>query len=68
VSVSDKDIFSSANMMIDHFGNDALIEAMKRETNFCHAGDTEGAKVWKRIGDAIEWMQMPENLKGDQCH
>ena len=65
---SDLDIHRTAKVLIDQHGEDALIEAMKRVEGYRQKKNETGMRIWNRIADAIEWLQMPENLTGETVH
>jgi hypothetical protein len=66
---SDIDIYKSAKIFIDKHGDNALLNAMQKEQGYCLAGDMQAAITWRRIADAITWLQCPEVLLGDEtCH
>jgi hypothetical protein len=60
--ITQLDIQRTAKIMIDQHGEDALFEAMDREHQFLYKNDTQGAHLWHRITNTIEWMTMPEAL------
>ena len=64
---SEKDIYRSAKAFIYNLGDDALVEARKIHASRASAGDKMGAHIWKRIADAIEFLQTPANLNDEQC-
>lgn len=65
MTVTDKDILTSAKLFIDKHGDAALLEAMKKIQEFHDKGDYEGRECWNKIAWAIEWMQMPADLTDD---
>jgi hypothetical protein len=48
------DIWRSAKLMVDQYGNLALAECQRRSADFDAAGDEDGAAVWEAIGRAAE--------------
>ena len=54
---SDLDIYRTANLLIDHHGEDAPIEAAMRADAMLEAGDLEGYGMWRRIVRAVEELQ-----------
>ncbi|MBL4803491.1 MAG: hypothetical protein JKY71_01380 [Alphaproteobacteria bacterium] len=68
MAVTDKDILASAKIFINQHGDRALIEAMKRIEEFEAKGDLQGRECWNQIAWAIEWMQMPQDMKDETCH
>ena len=57
-----KDIYRSANLLIEQYQEGALLEAMKRQIELRDKGDETGAYYWQKIGDAITFFQMPADL------
>lgn len=57
VSVSDKDIFRSAKIFSEKYGNEAERIANDRSSQLLSDGDEEGAGVWSRIAQGINWLQ-----------
>jgi len=51
---SDKDIWRSANLLIQQHGEDAGIHAAQMVDKFLEEGDLDGHKTWLRILKAIE--------------
>ena len=60
--VTELDIYRTAKVLIDNYGDSALIEAGLRQDEFLSKGDLEGARLWSKISDAIEWFKTPANL------
>lgn len=54
MTVSDLDIWRSAQKMRDLYGEDASTHAAMRADKALEQGDTEGFAVWKRITKAAE--------------
>ena len=52
--ISDLDIWRTANVIIDGYGDDAATEAADRADELFDEGDQEGCAVWKRIKGAAE--------------
>ncbi len=50
---SDLDIYRSANVLIEHYGADAELEAVQRAEQCASAGDVDGWAVWERILKAV---------------
>jgi hypothetical protein len=57
VTVSDLDIFRSANLWVTRHGPAAIAEARKMAAHLQEAGDRDGADVWLRILLAVETLQ-----------
>jgi len=58
-----KDIYRSAKLIIDQFGDDAPIEAAMRADGLLEKGDPGGVAVWKRVLRAIEELRATEGTK-----
>jgi hypothetical protein len=57
--ISNLDIYSAANLLIERHGADAVIEAARMIDRMLDLSDLEGRGVWKRIKSAIEVLQAP---------
>lgn len=57
--LSDRDIWTSANLMIKRYREDAAAEAAKRAEELSSEGDVDGQQAWLRIAKAIAWLQAP---------
>ncbi len=55
----DLDIYPSAKLLIDHHGQDALIEAALKADELLDAGDFDGQAVWLRIRKAVLELLKP---------
>ncbi|MGH1377068.1 MAG: hypothetical protein ACRBCK_12060 [Alphaproteobacteria bacterium] len=62
MSIPEIDIYRTAQIFINKHGSSALLESMKKEEELFEKGDVKGANVWHKITDAIEWLQIPDNL------
>ena len=60
--VTELEVYQTAKIVIDKYGDSAIIEAALRQDHLLNEGDLDGARVWSRIGDAIEFLQMKSNL------
>ncbi len=56
----ERDIWQAAKIMIDRFGNDAIIESAKRADELPDEGDYEGSAVWQRIMRAADELLSTE--------
>ena len=56
------DVPRAAKLLIDHHGEEALIHAATRADQLLHAGDLDGAAVWRRIIRTIKKRQLGEQL------
>lgn len=68
MAISELDIHRTAKVMIDQYGESALLEAMKRIEGYHQKKNQNGAYLWNKIADAIEWQQTPENLSRETMH
>ncbi len=59
------DIFRSANVLVNHHGADAPIQAAMRADAMLEKGDLAGYAVWKRILRAVEELQRAEPEVGE---
>jgi hypothetical protein len=55
--VPDIDIYRAANLLIERYGDKAVIEAAKRIDTMLERGDLAGRDVWRRISRAIADLQ-----------
>ncbi len=64
----DLDIFRSASLLIERYGEDASIHAAMRADELMKAGDMEGCSVWKRIIKAVDELEAKEKPEGVEVH
>jgi hypothetical protein len=64
--ITERDIFASANLMIQHHGDQARAVALSRADDFKKRGDEQGEAVWLRIADAVE--KLATNATPDVTH
>ena len=57
--LSDLDIYRAANLLIDRYGADAMIEAARLMALVLDRCDRDGQLVWLRIREAIFVLQVP---------
>lgn len=57
--VSDREIWTAANLIIKRLGAEARREAVERAGDMLVRGDAEGHVVWLRIYRAIIELQLP---------
>ena len=65
---SDLDIYRSAQVLVDHHGQDAPIEAAMRADAMLEGGDLGGCAVWKRILWAVEELQGVAPAEGQRVN
>ena len=58
--VTDRDIWTAANLCIKQHGPNAVLEAGQMADKMLETGDLEGRRTWHRILTAIEWLQSTE--------
>ena len=61
-----KDIWRSANLLMDQYGADASVHAAMRAGQLIEAGDVQGVYVWKRVLKAIK--QLASSHPGGPVH
>jgi hypothetical protein len=62
------DIWQMAFLMEQRYGDDALVESTALAEHLLEDGDCEGAAMWRRIGDAVEWLLAKAPAKGEPVH
>jgi len=55
--VSDDDIEMFARGLVGRYGEDARWRARDQSARLAASGDTEGERVWRRVGVAVEVLQ-----------
>jgi len=65
MTVTDRDIYASAKMFVDKYGDEALEEAMGKIAVFEKRGDINGRECWNKIAKVVEWMQNPNKQRGE---
>jgi len=63
--IPDIDIWRSASVIMERYGEDAALEAAQRADDMLARGDLDGCAVWKRILKAIEEMERTDRLVGE---
>jgi len=53
MTVSDLDIYRSAKLLIEQYGEGALLHAANRTDEMLDKGDLDGRAVWSRIYEAV---------------
>ena len=61
-------IWQMAFLMEQRYGADALLESGVLAEHLLEDGDCEGAAMWLRIQEAIEWLQARAPAKGEAMH
>ncbi len=62
------DIYRTANILMQQSGDKALLEAIARAEHFAALNDARGEALWKKVIDAIAWMQAPGYLNKSTGH
>ncbi len=57
MTIDDIDIYRSAKLLIDKYGDKAAVIAIKRASQMLDADDVDGYAVWKRTLQAIEQLE-----------
>ena len=68
MTVSDLDVFRSANVLVRLHGADAPIEAAMHADAMLEKGDLDGQAVWLRIVKAIEVLLETRPGEGAAVH
>jgi hypothetical protein len=55
--ISDRDIYTAANILVKRYGEDAATQAVMRADVLGAENDTEGQRQWIRIMEAIKQLQ-----------
>ena len=66
--ISDLDIWRSAQVMVERFGENAPLEAAKRADELLGQGDMDGSRVWQRIMKAAEDLLRDKPEQGQSVH
>lgn len=62
--MQDIDIWRTAKVMVDQYGEDAPIIAAQRIDALLDLGDLDGRLVWKRVAAAIDELMAKERPHG----
>jgi hypothetical protein len=62
--ITDLDIYRSARVLFDQYGDGAPLRAGAKAERFSKAGDAEGAAVWLRILRATETLLAKDRPPG----
>jgi hypothetical protein len=66
--IEDLDIYKSAKIYVDQYGEEALSKAMQRVEMYRESGNDDAMVIWNKIVDAIQWMESRPNLVDTTCH
>ena len=64
--ISDRDIWTTANLLIRQHNEHAALEAAQRGDACLERGDMEGLAVWKRVIAAIDEPQRDRPDEGER--
>jgi hypothetical protein len=62
------DIWQMAFLMEQRYGADAVLESAALAEHLLDDGDCDGAAMWRRICDAIAWLQAKAPAAGEAVH
>jgi hypothetical protein len=62
------DVWQMAVLMKERYGTDATLESAVLAEYLLEDGDWQGAEMWHRIRDAIEWLQAKAPARGEPVH
>jgi hypothetical protein len=62
------DFLRAAKILIDEYGDDALLIAAQRADAFLARGDFDGQRAWKVIYKTIAELQRTTRTAGDRLH
>jgi len=65
LSVTDRDIWTIAGLMVQEFGDHAAIEASLRADKALSASDIENQRLWRRVIKAIGALT---GIEGETIH
>lgn len=66
--IDELDIYRTAKIYIDQYGEEAIFQAMCRAESYREIGNENATAVWNKIVEAIEWMQLHADLSDPTCH
>jgi hypothetical protein len=66
VTPSNLDIYRSAKLLIDQYGDGASLHAANRCDEMLDAGDLDGRAVWSRIYEAVLELSRTEPGEGER--
>jgi triphosphoribosyl-dephospho-CoA synthetase len=55
--IDDRDVWQAALLIVNRYGDDAMLEAAERADQLLDEGDMAGAETWHWILNAIERLQ-----------
>ena len=55
--IDDRDVWQAALLIVNRYGDDAILEAAERADQLLDEGDMAGAETWHWILNAIERLQ-----------
>ena len=66
--VSNLDLFRSAQILINQYGEDAPGRALLQVDQFLEKGDKDGHAVWRRVAEAVREVLRTEPPDGVTSH
>lgn len=66
--ISDMDVYRTANVLVERYGKDAVLEAAQRADSFLEAGDMDGSAVWRRELRAVKEILREEPREDEATH
>jgi hypothetical protein len=61
-------IWRMAFLMEQQYGADAALESAALAEHLLEGGDRDGAAMWHRVCDAVEWLQAKAPAGGEAVH
>ncbi len=62
------DVWQMAFLMKERYGADAILESAVLAEHLLEDGDWQAAEMWRRIRDAIAWLQAKAPARGEPVH
>ena len=62
------DIWQMALLMDERYGADAILESLSVAEHLLEDGDCQGAAMWRRVQEAIQWLQAQTPAPGEAVH
>jgi hypothetical protein len=62
------EIWRMAFLMEQQYGPDAMLESAALAEHLLEGGDGDGAAMWHRVCDALEWLQAKAPVRGETVH
>jgi len=62
------DVWQMALLMDERYGADAILESLSVAEHLLEDGDCQGAAMWRRVQEAIQWLQAQTPAQGEAVH